>query len=324
MVLPASTPIELNEILTEFDAPERTPLGDMVRGGAYVPADNISGENSAIPTSTPIQISDFFSANGNPNPYQIVDEDLIPVPNGNPVVRLLSNKRREGLFVAAHDGSLTVADAATFVIDMKIRLAANALTEPDRGSIQGDEAWYTDLRRVMGIWVGLTSQDPETSSNNQMLGSTFGFHINFYDTEDSTGIGTVGLGRYVNGFQTIEGGGGVDGDGYIETSDSTYEDDILPSVTNYVNLRLERGNPSNAIDASTYAADWICRVYDDDTWSNQTHIKTAANGATGFNLNDANIGGYLIMVVDAGHENGNLQVDIGDVRVFAGGQAVPW
>lgn len=324
MVLPASTPIELNEILTEFDAPERTPLGDMVRGGAYVPADNISGENSAIPTSTPIQISDFFSANGNPNPYQIVDEDLIPVPNGNPVVRLLSNKRSEGLFVAAHDGSITVADAATFVIDMKIRLAANALTEPDSGSILGDEASYTDLRRVMGIWVGLTVNDPETSSNNAMLNGLFGWHLNFYDTENVTGIGTAGLGTYTARSQTLEGGGGVSGDGYIETSDSTYEDDILPSVTNYLNLRIERGNATNAIDASTYAADWICRVYDDDTWSNQTHIKTAASGTTGFNTLYANLGGYLVMAVDLGNANGNLQVDLGDVRVYAGGQAVPW
>lgn len=59
MALPASPPITLQQIYTEFGAPLGTPLTSMVRGGAYVP--NHSG-NAGIPTAPPLDMLDFLGA----------------------------------------------------------------------------------------------------------------------------------------------------------------------------------------------------------------------------------------------------------------------
>lgn len=329
MALPASTPIELNEILTEFGAPERTPLSAMVRGGAYVPDDDISGENSGIPTSTPIQLSDFLSANGNPNPYQIKGEFLTPVQNGTPfntpAIRLLSNKRYDGLSVEAHDGDSSVPAAAQFVMDLKVRVGPNGITEPDSGAITGTENHYSNLQRVMGFRIGITTSDPATSSLTAMYNTMIGWEINFYDTEEETGVATVALGSPSIGWNVsgISGNANIQGTGFIESSDSTYEDDILPTKTNYVNLRLERGEPTNTITGSSKAPDWILTVYDDDTWSNTHQVVAAANGNTAFNQ-VAGLGGWLIMGTVPGVREGNLEMELGDVRVYVGGQSVPW
>lgn len=319
MTLPASTPIELNEILTEFGAPAKTPLSAMVRGGDYVPADDISGENSGIPTSTPIKLSDFLSANGNPNPYQIKNEVLTPSPNGNVVVRVLSHNG-QGIFVAAHDATSTVPAAAQFVIDAKFRLGTSAITEPSSGTITTTIESYQNLNRVMSFWIGLTPFDPATSSALTMYNSLVGWHVELFDTEEAEGIGFVKLGNPTTGsFSSY-----MQNDGYLEDASGDYETVILPSTSNYVNFRFERGEPTNGISGSSKAADWICTVYENDDWTTVYDTEPAANGAHNFNTLYANQGGYLIMAIDSGHPSGNLQLDIGDLRVYAGSQTPPW
>lgn len=59
MALPASPPISLSDICTEFAAPPTTPLGSFLRGGAYV-ADTPA--NAGVPAALPISIADLLGA----------------------------------------------------------------------------------------------------------------------------------------------------------------------------------------------------------------------------------------------------------------------
>lgn len=59
MTLPASRPITLGQVCTEFGAPATTHLGAFLRGGSYVP--NTAG-NAGVPTSLPITLGDLLGA----------------------------------------------------------------------------------------------------------------------------------------------------------------------------------------------------------------------------------------------------------------------
>lgn len=59
MTLPASLPLTLAQICTEFGAPTGTALGAFLRGGSYVP--NTAG-NASVPTSLPIKFTDLLGA----------------------------------------------------------------------------------------------------------------------------------------------------------------------------------------------------------------------------------------------------------------------
>lgn len=63
MTLPASLPISLAQIQTEFGAPAGTALGQFLRGGIYVPN---TAQNLGVPTALPISISQFVGAGANP------------------------------------------------------------------------------------------------------------------------------------------------------------------------------------------------------------------------------------------------------------------
>lgn len=65
MTLPASRPITLAQVCTEFGAPSNTTLGAFVRGGSWVP--NTPG-NSGVPTAKPITLGDLLGASAAP-PY---------------------------------------------------------------------------------------------------------------------------------------------------------------------------------------------------------------------------------------------------------------
>ena len=59
MALPASPPLTLQQIYTEFGAPLGTNLTALVRGGAYVPD---TPANAGVPTAPPINILNFLGA----------------------------------------------------------------------------------------------------------------------------------------------------------------------------------------------------------------------------------------------------------------------
>lgn len=59
MALPASPPISLSQVCTEFGAPATTPLASFLRGGAYVPN---AAPNLGVPTALPISLLDLLGA----------------------------------------------------------------------------------------------------------------------------------------------------------------------------------------------------------------------------------------------------------------------
>ena len=59
MALPASPPINLQQICTEFSLPTTTPLASLLRGGGLIP--NHVG-TAGVPTSLPISLLDFLGA----------------------------------------------------------------------------------------------------------------------------------------------------------------------------------------------------------------------------------------------------------------------
>lgn len=59
MALPSVEPISLAQVLAEFAAPATTPLGDMLKGGAYVPMEVVGG---TIPEALPISLGNFLGA----------------------------------------------------------------------------------------------------------------------------------------------------------------------------------------------------------------------------------------------------------------------
>lgn len=59
MTLPASPPITLGQVQTEFGAPTGTALGAFLRGGAYVPN---TPTNSGVPTALPISLGQLCGA----------------------------------------------------------------------------------------------------------------------------------------------------------------------------------------------------------------------------------------------------------------------
>lgn len=59
MPIRATPPITMQQVLTEFAAPQATPLSAMLKGGYYVPS-NVSG--GTIPVALPLDLSDFLGA----------------------------------------------------------------------------------------------------------------------------------------------------------------------------------------------------------------------------------------------------------------------
>jgi hypothetical protein len=59
MTLPASPPITLGQVCTEFGAPSTTALGAFLRGGAWVPN---TPTNSGVPTALPISLGQLCGA----------------------------------------------------------------------------------------------------------------------------------------------------------------------------------------------------------------------------------------------------------------------
>lgn len=59
MTLPASRPITLAQVCTEFGAPSNTTLGAFVRGGSWVPN---TPTNSGVPTAKPITLGNLLGA----------------------------------------------------------------------------------------------------------------------------------------------------------------------------------------------------------------------------------------------------------------------
>lgn len=59
MALPASPPISMSQICTEFGAPANTPLASFLRGGSWVPD---TPGNAAVPTALPISMLQLLGA----------------------------------------------------------------------------------------------------------------------------------------------------------------------------------------------------------------------------------------------------------------------
>ena len=59
MTLQSTPPISLGDVYAEYGAPNGTPLGAFVRGGAWVPD---SAQNAGVPTSKPISLGDLLGS----------------------------------------------------------------------------------------------------------------------------------------------------------------------------------------------------------------------------------------------------------------------
>lgn len=89
MALPSVEPISLAQVLAEFAAPATTPLGDMLKGGAYVPMDVVGG---TIPEALPISLGNFLGSRA-PTAITFLSASanagsLTPTPSGDTDVTL--------------------------------------------------------------------------------------------------------------------------------------------------------------------------------------------------------------------------------------------
>lgn len=319
MTLPASGELSLEEILEEFGAPAGTPLDAMVRGGAYVPHDDLSGENSGIPTSTPISIEDFYSANGNPNPYQLKDF-VLPMQRGQNSGLLVLANLADGIFVQGYDGvTEPPPDNTMYVVDAKLRVTTNHVDEPNIGPVNTEINNYATVQKRLGVQVGLTTVDPALNSAqnviNGMLASSHS--VNFYATEEDEGFAYA---EWPGDHQS-----GASASRYLENSapNSTYIDDVLPTSSQAVTMRWVRGindlwnthpNGLNTIDHAFY-------VWDNENWSGSAWKQRFQIGRGSFNYNT---GGWLVMRNLGSHPLASMDIYIEDLRVYSGDWEVPW
>jgi len=74
MALPTSGNISLNQIIAEFEAPQSALLSSFVRGGFHVPD---IPENSGVPTSPPIGLTDLYGATNAPSVNITLSNEII-------------------------------------------------------------------------------------------------------------------------------------------------------------------------------------------------------------------------------------------------------
>jgi hypothetical protein len=315
MTLPTSGSLRISQIYTEFGAPNRTPITDLVRGGAYIPQGG--GVNSGIPTVPPIAISDFYGSEGNPTEVHL---ENVLLPQGE--VLVLAGNPLIGLFVEAHDiSSPTVEDDEKYVVDMRVKCGTGLVDGGQNfGPITIDSVPFASAFMRMRYFLGLTSADPATSSPQALiLGATSGRVITLYNTDTDFG--------YMQGYTSLA-------DIHYErrSSGSVYRDEILPTESQYLRIRQTRGtasDPNGGPPNPDYGLDHLNHMYTDDGFSSLWETLIDQVPDTGISPAPWANGGWLILYNIGVSDNaaipvGNCDMDIEFCRVAINTTTPPW
>lgn len=163
MALPASPPITMQQIYTEFGAPLGTPLTAMVRGGAYVP--NIP-QNNNVPTSPPINLLNFLGATNQP-PVQISDQ-LIQVSGLISSGSALAGYRLNASGIAEKREKTVYSTLETWLI------AGAASAYDVRATITSSDTSDATSTGSFGVWLNLgTSREWSVNRNTSAAGVSF-------------------------------------------------------------------------------------------------------------------------------------------------------
>jgi len=213
--------MSLNEILAEFDAPAKTPLSAMLAGGEYVPEDAFVG----IPESLPLAMGDFYGVESDPNPVTINNISLI-----NSQIKIVAASRR-GLAVTGYSGSGVIPDEAKFVMDLRFRLASNAVDGYNRGTYQLGSTTFTGATQICAPFVGITPLDPLEYDDATLLNNAVRLIANYFRCNQSYGY--VELARTGNTSALYD------------TSGNTYSNSVRPSKSLSARMRIRLGESAS-------------------------------------------------------------------------------
>jgi hypothetical protein len=312
MTLPTSGILTLPEILDEFGATPREVLSSMNRGGEFVP-DAPANEN--IGEEPPIDMADFYGAEGNPSVYE---HDSFILPSGGIIV--LGAKPKVGLFVESHDPfSNDVQDDERFVLDLRTR-CGEGQTDGDGFSIRvPPDSIYTPTYTRMKLFIGLTAANPAVSSDAALIsGIVSGRYVQFYnapdggDTYDGTfGLSFTGPGNSISNIGTYA----------MRTIDDEYLTDLIPTEIDYANFRIRRGIQTDPSGFSTFALDHFSHFYRDagftDNW------RTTLDQCNQANTTPWNAGGWLVLY-NQPYTGGECDLDVDFLKLATGTITPPW
>lgn len=224
MSLPASGPMSLNDILTEFDAPARTPLSALLAGGDYVPQDAFVG----VPESLPIAMSDFYGIESDPNPVTLNNITLTQNQ-----IKVVAASRR-GLPVTGYAGGVVPADAK-YVLDMDVLIAPNASDGFNRGTYQLGSTIFNSATQIMSVFAGTTFLDPLEHDDATLLANSARNKVDFYRCTQAYGY--IEFGSYANPA--------------YDTSGSNYGSNVRPSKSLAAKIRFQRGIVTSGANIGT-------------------------------------------------------------------------
>ena len=248
MTLPASGPITLNAIETEFGGVDQ-PLSAFVRGGLYVPD---TTANAKIPKAEPIKLTDFYKGTAAP-----------AVPN------TVLNKKTVAPFITLHQTGLTaVAHSEVqstvqnvnerFVVDMIVKCGPGQI---DSAQMLPHRSGYLWAKERMQILVGV-----DASSLNMLFE---GISIDMYLTDSAKGyFGCRALRITDSGNVSYSA---PPRNNYFQGPGSEYFNDVLPNTTptGYIKLRVSRGASvvSFTSNGIKYALTYQVTMFRRPTWA---------------------------------------------------------
>ncbi len=192
MVMPASGPISVEGIQTEFGGVNPIGINEYYRGGGYVP--NIS-QNNNIPTSGTISVGNFYNSLN-----RIVQ-----------TITISSNQTNYVLNTAKVSGYLSGLTDVTLVINSGVYISASSTgvyaLDVDTSWAAGDTVTIVNNGFIVGI-----------GGNGGNGGSAYGNYVTSTASTGSTGAsgGPAFIARRAVSFQnngTVAGGGGGGGGG---------------------------------------------------------------------------------------------------------------
>jgi hypothetical protein len=306
MTLQASGPIKLSEIQNEFQGTEgnKSTLNQYARGGDLVPTG--SDENSSIGTSgNPISMSDFLGSSLNPLSSQELTVSMAEQSGFN--VHYLgttrTGKTKRSVYVGAQDGSsASIDNDARYVVEMKFRL----------------DAGFTDSvyneRAIIGI--GLVDVDPLTNAESTLDDNIEGGILLYFYNDSNTNKVEARIFDNNPSFSKSH----IGGQDFVAAS---YATKALPNDTDYVTLRITRGESSTLYNGNYYL-DFNVQIYDYTAgdWTTLWDSGLSQAGLGEIHPNVYNDAGWLVAAMY--NRGGSYGLDIADVRCASGVTASPW